>query len=159
MPLRTPLTVMRIRRQSPSNTFGMVRKRKDGTDKPHQGWDLKAAVGTPVYAVAEGEIIAVDTAGAGDYGKTITLRFLFDGQWYFAFYAHLSDISVTTGDIVHAGKEIGTSGRTGNAAHLKAAADEHLHFEIRTRWTGGKGLKGRIDPGQLLGYGVYSSGP
>jgi murein DD-endopeptidase MepM/ murein hydrolase activator NlpD len=56
---------MRLRQQHPKNSFGMVRKKKDGTPKPHQGWDLAAPAGTSVYAIAEGEIIAT-TDDVGD---------------------------------------------------------------------------------------------
>jgi murein DD-endopeptidase MepM/ murein hydrolase activator NlpD len=45
----------------------------------------KRLLGTPIYAVAEGEIVAVIPTDDGDYGKTITFAFLSNGKWYFAF--------------------------------------------------------------------------
>jgi len=158
MPMRMPLTQMRIRRQSPNNTFGMVRRSRAGTPRPHQGWDLRAAVGTPVQAIAEGHVVQVHDEDSGDYGRSITLAFLHNGRRYFAFYAHLSAVEVRNRDTVHGGQTIGKTGKTGNASGL-CAIDDHLHFEIRTEQHVGRGLGGRIDPGELLGYEVYSSQP
>jgi murein DD-endopeptidase MepM/ murein hydrolase activator NlpD len=54
-----PLEWNVIRRNSVSNTFGMVRNYANGTPKPHQGWDFSAAVGTPAFAIADGKVIFV----------------------------------------------------------------------------------------------------
>jgi murein DD-endopeptidase MepM/ murein hydrolase activator NlpD len=156
MSLQTPLAVMRIRQQLPNHTFGMVRTYPDGSPKPHQGWDLFAPIGTPVFAVTEAEVAAADAAGAGDYGNTIILAFLHAGQWYYAFYAHLSEVGVATGETVYRGQQIGKTGVSGNAATL-AAAEHHLHFEIRTQFTVPTGLTGRVDPATLFGHELYSS--
>ena len=71
-----PLRVMKVRRMAYSNTFGMVRRRTDGSPKPHQGIDYYASVGTTIYAVNNGTIVAVNKDD-GDYGKTITLSVLY----------------------------------------------------------------------------------
>jgi murein DD-endopeptidase MepM/ murein hydrolase activator NlpD len=92
----------------------------------------------------------------GDYGIQITLEFLHSGRWLFAFYAHLSAVACAEGDIIYEGQQIGLTGRTGNAHNLHAD-DEHLHFEIREQARAGRGLGNRIDPGEILGYEVYSS--
>jgi len=150
-----PLQQMRVRRQLPNHTFGPVRKNPDGTPRNHQGWDLAAPPGTPVYAVADGTVESI-ADDAGDYGRTITLRFLRGGMFLFAFYAHLSYISVAGGQQVSAGQLIGYTGNTGNAAGLQPA-DAHLHFELRTAPVAGLGLGNRLDPGELLGYEYLSS--
>jgi murein DD-endopeptidase MepM/ murein hydrolase activator NlpD len=156
MAVRAPLKEMKIRGGHPRNSFGMVRIKDDGkTPKPHQGWDLQAAVGTPVYAVAHGEVLET-TGDVGDYGKSITLAFLESGKWYFAFYAHLSSVLCRKGDAAYAGQLLGLTGKTGNAGSL-AASQDHLHFEIRTTWKRSGGLDGRVDPGQLLGYDLYQT--
>jgi murein DD-endopeptidase MepM/ murein hydrolase activator NlpD len=157
MAVQPPLKSMRIRRDVPNNTFGHVRKQKDGTPRAHQGWDLAAPVGTPVYSVAEGEVIAA-TGDEGDYGKSITIAFLNSGKWLFAFYGHLSEVLCRVGDPVYRGQQIAISGASGNASSLPSA-DHHLHFEVRTAPAGKKGLSGRIDPGELLGFDLYQCKP
>jgi murein DD-endopeptidase MepM/ murein hydrolase activator NlpD len=151
--VHSPLNVMRIRRESPNNTFGMVRNH--GT-RAHQGWDLAAPIGTPIYAVGDGHIR--DLRDEGDYGLSITLEFQHAGQTLFAFYAHLSLVLCRTGQHVREGEMLGCTGRTGNARKL-SIVDEHLHFEIRMQRHPGHHLDGRIDPGELLGYQYYSSSP
>jgi murein DD-endopeptidase MepM/ murein hydrolase activator NlpD len=44
---------------------------------------------------------------------------------YRTYYAHLSSIPVSVGDLVTAGTSIGLSGNTGNST------GPHLHYEIR----------------------------
>jgi murein DD-endopeptidase MepM/ murein hydrolase activator NlpD len=133
-----------------SHTYGMVR---DGGQRPHQGWDLEAPVGTPVYAIEEGKVVDVRPQGA--YGKELTLEFTHNGQKRYAFYAHLSAVFPMEGDEVREGELIGFTGKTGNASNLPAD-EEHLHFEIRTRPHTGKGLGGHLDPGSVLGFGTLS---
>src|SRR4051794_18574789 len=122
--MRNPLNVMRIRRQLPNNTFGMVRNQ--GT-QPHQGWDLSASVGTQVYAVSDGLIREIRDEGA--YGLQIMLEFQQGSQTLYAFYAHLSAVTCAEGQPVREGDMLGFSGKTGNAGTLPAT-DDHLHFEI-----------------------------
>lgn len=141
-----PLAHNVVRRNSESNTFGMVRHHADGTPKPHQGWDFFAAPGTPCYAVAPGKV--VDLHNGGDYGVTLTLD-IGGGRW--AFYAHLQAVTVGMGDTVSEGQQVGLTGKTGNAASL-GAADDHLHFEARTEKSPGLGLGGRVSP--LAWFGV-----
>ena len=67
--MRPPLNIMRIRHDHPKHTFGMVRH---GGRRPHQGWDLTAPVGTPVYAITDG-VIKETTANVGYYGRQVIL--------------------------------------------------------------------------------------
>lgn len=125
-----------------SAKFGMVRKSADGTPRAHQGIDLQADVGTPIYAVANGVIVGVNLGKYG-YGYTITLKF---GD-KFAFYAHLSEVITQAGRTVSEGELIGKTGASGNGGGmLTIAKGGHLHFEIRTQQTVGLGLGGRLDP-------------
>lgn len=144
--LSWPLEVNVIRQHKVSNTFGMVRTKADGTPKAHQGWDLAARVGTTIYAVADGEVVFVQNGG--DYGQQLCLSFEYDEKTYYAFYAHLSQVTVAKGDAVSIGQSIGLTGKSGNAYNLPAAED-HLHFEIRTQAHCGLGLAGRVSPLQL----------
>jgi murein DD-endopeptidase MepM/ murein hydrolase activator NlpD len=156
--MQNPLDTMRIRRGIPNHTFGMVRNK--GT-KPHQGWDLAALPGTPVYAIAAGSAEFVQHKGA--YGIQICQRFQHRCHTLFAFYAHLEHALVKTGDTITEGQLIGYSGQTGNASG-QCEADAHLHFEIRTvprptaNFCGRTApLEGRMDPGEVLGYELYAS--
>lgn len=151
--MRRPLDAMRIRRQVPNNTFGIVRNQ--GT-QAHQGWDLSAPVGTPVLAVTSGRIREIREQGA--YGLQISLEFQQGTQTLYAFYAHLSRVACAEGEIVPEGAVLGFTGRTGNAGSLPAA-DDHLHFEVRSQLHPGLGLGGRRDPGEVLGFEAYYSEP
>jgi murein DD-endopeptidase MepM/ murein hydrolase activator NlpD len=143
-----PLLVNVIRGQKVSNTFGMVRTDASGSPKPHQGWDLAAAVGSPVYAVADGTVEYVQSGG--DYGNRICIRFEHKGKTYYAFYAHLMQASKEAGASVEMNDQIGYTGKSGNASNLPTSED-HLHFEIRTSPSPGLGLVGRISPLKLYG--------
>jgi murein DD-endopeptidase MepM/ murein hydrolase activator NlpD len=127
----------------------MVRKKADGTPKPHQGWDLEASVGTSAYAVGDGKVVFVQNGG--DYGLQVCMLFRIQERTYYAFYAHMSHLFVAAGQEVKMGERIGTTGKSGNAANLSADED-HLHFEIRTTPHCGLGLDGRVSP--LVIYGI-----
>ena len=65
-----PLEVMQLRNDaglrfnSIGATFGPdVRRKSGGRPKPHQGWDLYAKIGTPVFAVAGGIVVWTRTQG------------------------------------------------------------------------------------------------
>ena len=87
----------------------------------HTGVDFAAATGTSLKAVGAGTDVSAGWGGA--YGNQVVIK-LDDGRY--AQYAHLSSISVSQGQSVTAGQEIGLSGATGNVT------GPHLHFEIRT---------------------------
>jgi murein DD-endopeptidase MepM/ murein hydrolase activator NlpD len=67
------------------------------------------------------------------------------GAICYAFYAHLQQVSVRTGDSVLAGTIIGLTGMSGNASTLPID-QAHLHFEVRTIPATGKGLGNHLDP-------------
>lgn len=87
----------------------------------HTGIDFPVATGTSLKAVAAGTVVSAGNGGA--YGNQVIIK-LADGKY--AQYAHLSSISVSAGQSVTAGQQIGLSGATGNVT------GPHLHFEIRT---------------------------
>ncbi|UXY31215.1 M23 family metallopeptidase [Streptomyces sp. HUAS TT20] len=87
----------------------------------HTGVDFVVPTGTSLKAVAAGTVVSAGWGGA--YGNQVVIK-LDDG--YYAQYAHLSQISVSAGQSVTAGRQIGLSGATGNVT------GPHLHFEIRT---------------------------
>ncbi|MET7435017.1 LysM peptidoglycan-binding domain-containing M23 family metallopeptidase [Streptomyces flaveolus] len=87
----------------------------------HTGVDFVVPTGTPLKAVAAGTVVSAGWGGA--YGNQVVIK-LNDG--YYAQYGHLSQLSVSAGQTVTAGQQIGLSGATGNVT------GPHLHFEIRT---------------------------
>ncbi|MEU0193993.1 M23 family metallopeptidase [Streptomyces afghaniensis] len=87
----------------------------------HTGVDFHAASGTSVHAVGMGEV--VEAGWGGSYGNQIVIK-MNDGTY--TQYGHLSSISVSVGQRVTPGQQIGLSGATGNVT------GPHLHFEART---------------------------
>lgn len=86
----------------------------------HEGIDIGAPEGTPIYASAAGKVIFAGNRGA--YGKVIIVQH--PGNW-FTVYAHNSKIVVSQGATVKQGQLISKEGKTGRAT------GPHLHFEIR----------------------------
>lgn len=99
----------------------------------HYGIDLRASVGTPIYAADGGEVIYCGTASG--YGKLIKVR---HDNGDVTYYAHLSSYSVSVGTRVYKGQQIAKSGNTGRTT------GPHLHFELR------KGGTTRVDPLKYL---------
>ncbi len=87
----------------------------------HQGIDIAAPHGSPVYAAADGVVKARGYDGSGK-GRYIIIR---HSGGYETSYFHLSRQYVSKGDTIRAGKRIGREGNTGNSTGA------HLHFEIR----------------------------
>jgi murein DD-endopeptidase MepM/ murein hydrolase activator NlpD len=89
--------------------------------KFHQGVDLRAHVGTPVFAASDGEVVYVGSKIRG-YGRMVVLKHA-DG--FYTVYAHHSKNLVKIGRKVEAGQKIALSGKSGRASGA------HLHFELR----------------------------
>ncbi|MEU1462073.1 peptidoglycan DD-metalloendopeptidase family protein [Streptomyces sp. NPDC005727] len=87
----------------------------------HTGVDFVVPTGTSLKAVGAGTVVSAGWGGA--YGNQVVIK-LNDG--YYAQYAHLSQLSVSAGQTVTPGQQVGLSGATGNVT------GPHLHFEIRT---------------------------
>ena len=86
----------------------------------HQGIDVSAPRGTPVYATASGRVVFAGRQGA--YGNLVVID---HGNGYETLYAHLDRIGVRRGWAVRRGEPIGRVGRTGRATGY------HVHYEIR----------------------------
>lgn len=144
-----------------SAKFGMVR---NNGKRAHQGIDLVAVPGTPVFAVADGTLHLPDPPNAGgDYGKTLILEVNIDDlperqaaafrrvnpgrQTIGFFYAHLSEYCAEAGP-VSGGTVIAKSGSSGNARGMTSVATgAHLHFEVRLAASiRSAGLNNRADP-------------
>ncbi|WP_445002370.1 peptidoglycan DD-metalloendopeptidase family protein [Exiguobacterium alkaliphilum] len=88
----------------------------------HNGIDIAAKVGTPIYAAADGKVIEV--SGRGPYGKHVKIEHNIDGQKWTTVYAHMHKIDVKKGQTVRQAEGIGQIGNTGNSS------GPHLHFEV-----------------------------
>jgi len=91
-----------------------------GTRRLHAGIDIGAPYGTAVKAAAGGEVIQAGYFGG--YGYSIMI---YHGGGYATWYAHLSSINVSIGQMVERSSVIGRVGSTG------WSTGPHLHFEIR----------------------------
>ncbi|MHA5051458.1 M23 family metallopeptidase [Streptomyces sp. SD15] len=87
----------------------------------HTGVDFVVPTGTTIKSIAAGTVVSAGWGGA--YGNQVVIQHA-DGQY--SQYAHLSSLSVSAGQTVTEGQQIGLSGATGNVT------GPHLHFEIRT---------------------------
>ena len=102
-----------------TSPFGYRESPTAGASTYHQGVDLAAPQGTPVYASRAGRVtVAGYTSAAGYY---VTINHL-DG--FSSIYMHLNNYVVSSGQTVSAGQLIGYVGNSG------IATGYHLHFGI-----------------------------
>ncbi len=86
----------------------------------HDGIDISARMGTPVYATADG--VVNYTGVNGGYGKMVRV----DHKYGFETrYAHMSKIVVRRGQRVKRGEKIGEVGNSG------ITTAPHLHYEVK----------------------------
>lgn len=136
----------------------------------HNGIDIVAPHGTPMYAVEDGVVLDVKD-DPGGYGRHV--RFLYcDREWT---YGHCDTILVKVGDTIKEGQQIATMGNTGFVVSGATPywkhnpyAGTHLHLGLRrvkrsaSGWSYPEskiklkvlnydnGLKGSVDPRPLL---------
>lgn len=106
-----------------------------GTDTSafHTGIDYACPLGTPILASESGTVVFAGWDSTG-YGNCVIIQHQ-DGNA--TLYAHLSILSVITGQKVFQSQIIGFSGSTGNST------GPHLHFEARHTWND---YKSHFDP-------------
>lgn len=112
----------------------------------HNGIDIANGRGTAVVASATG-VVSTTVTGCtegnircgGGYGNYIIVTHVVDGQTFATLYAHLTGVSVSVGQTVTQGQQIGTMGHTGHST------GPHLHFEIHPG-----GYKNPADPMRYL---------
>jgi len=101
---------------------------------PHHGVEFYNPAGTLVLAAADGLVIVAGTDydesysdALAFYGNLVIIEHDIEGFGVpiYTLYGHLLDISVSVGDSVSAGDQVGTVGMTG------WAIGPHLHFEVR----------------------------
>ena len=100
----------------------------------HYGVDIAATYGSKVVAAAKGVVtFAGWKSNGGGYQVWIS-----HGSGLFTTYNHMSGVTVSAGQSVSGGKQVGRIGQSGNAT------GPHLHFEVWKGpiWNGGT----RINP-------------
>ncbi|WP_425394547.1 M23 family metallopeptidase [Aldersonia kunmingensis] len=85
----------------------------------HQGIDISAPIGSPIYAAAAGTVI--DAGPAQGFGLWVRIRHD-DGS--ITVYGHMYDFFVSVGERVPAGMQIARVGNRGDST------GPHLHFEV-----------------------------
>ena len=95
----------------------------------HNGMDIAAPIGTPVYAATDGRVVRVDYNGRYyQYGRYILID---HGNGLSTLYAHLSEAAIGSGASVTKGQLIGYVGSTG------FVTGPHLHFGVYATPSGG----------------------
>ena len=91
--------------------------------RTHNGVDIAAEAGTPVYAAAAGTVYTIYEDAS--MGTTVVIRH--EGG-YVTCYASLDkDVAVAAGEPVDLGQKLGCVGET---ALMESAIGEHVHFSV-----------------------------
>lgn len=112
--MRYPLDIVEV-----TSEFGMRVHPITGVYKLHNGVDLKGSKGTPIFAIASGEVNKFFNSTGGNQITIKHKRNVKSG------YAHLDQVYVVDGQQVKKGEVIGTVGTSG------AVTGAHLHFTMR----------------------------
>lgn len=89
----------------------------------HDGLDIAARTGTPVFAAHSGTVVYSNNK-LGGYGEVIIIK---SSSSLISVYAHNSERLVHEGDHVRRGQQIAEVGATGHTS------GPHLHFEVRVK--------------------------
>ena len=103
-----------------TSAFGMRLHPVLGYERMHEGVDMAAPEGTPIYAAKSGKVTttAYQKGGAGNY---VVIN---HGDGFTSIYMHMTRYIVSKGQYVNAGQVIGYVGSTG------ISTGPHLHFGI-----------------------------
>lgn len=103
-----------------TSPFGMRVHPISGKWKMHDGVDMAAAQGTPIYAAKSGKVTTASYQ-AGGAGYYVSIN---HGDGFSSIYMHMTHFIVAPGQYVTAGQVIGYVGSTGGST------GPHLHFGI-----------------------------
>lgn len=103
-----------------TSAFGMRVHPVLGYERMHEGVDMAAPKGTPIYAAKSGKVTVASyqKGGAGNY---VVIN---HGDGFTSIYMHMTNYIVSKGQYVNAGQVIGYVGSTG------ISTGNHLHFGI-----------------------------
>ena len=127
---RTPF-LPPVEEYNPAN-FGARRVINGDPRMPHSAVDIRLPEGTPVRAIADGQVAFAGEQFFG--GRSVVID---HGGGVFSVYYHLKEFSVAEEQEISRGDRIGSVGATGRAT------GPHLHFGVRVPG-------GRVDPTRLL---------
>lgn len=129
---------------------------KDGSGDKHNGIDVGVPIGTPVYAIADGEVIRTwnkcdpdggklgNMCGSHGTGNYVLYQMKQEDKTYFVYAMHLENVEVNAGDTILKGQRIATSGNSGNSTGA------HLHTEIRDTDSSGYTDKNIMNPCEFI---------
>lgn len=121
-----------------SKTSGFGAREMDN----HKGIDIAASGSVPIIAAADGVVIRSDLSSS--YGNVVYLSHRINGKTYTTVYAHMSSRSVSVGQTVKQGQQLGFMGNTGQSY------GQHLHFELHIgEWNQAK--SNAVDPSSYIG--------
>ena len=105
-----------------STEFGEIRitNGNQNTRRSHNGVDIAASTGTPVYAAGAGRVLLAEFLLS--VGNTVVID---HGGGLIGIYYHMDSVDTIVDKIVERGELIGTVGSTGYST------GPHLHFEMR----------------------------
>lgn len=108
-----------------TSAFGMRVHPVLGYERMHEGVDMAAPAGTPIYAAKSGKVTTASyqSGGAGYY---VSIN---HGDGFSSIYMHMTRYIVSAGQYVNAGQVIGYVGSTG------ISTGNHLHFGIAYKGT------------------------
>ena len=103
-----------------TSAFGFRQSPFSNQRTMHEGIDIAARIGTPVYATAAG--IVSQAQSENGYGKLVVID---HGYGYKTFYGHNSKLIVKVGQRIKRGDLLAASGNTGSSTGA------HVHYEVR----------------------------
>lgn len=110
----------------------------------HNGLDIMAPHGAPIFCSAPGVVFETETDNSGGIGVTVLSQV--GDKYYKHLYWHLKSYAVSKGQSVDIGTILGYADNTG------ASSGDHLHYGLKECDEDGKtlnysnGFKGAIDP-------------
>lgn len=102
-----------------TSAFGGRRMFNKEVKSYHRGVDLRGATGTPIKALAAGEVLLAESMF---YAGNVV--YVDHGQGVISIYCHMSEFAVKAGDKVEAGQILGKVGATGRVT------GPHLHLGL-----------------------------
>ncbi len=118
----------------------------------HNGIDIAVSMNTDVYAAAIGTVTGI-TRKSSCGGNIVTINHTINGKQYRTVYMHLASINVSMGQVVTPLTVIGGSGGGGytlkkNGGWDTCSTGAHLHFTIKTGWSGSS----TVDPRSFINF-------